>query len=495
MKYAIIIGGFLSTGLVQALAGPSPGECLEYILGSKNVPVKWINDPAYGDLTEPFNLRLQYKPIAIVIPTTNQHVQDAVVAAGKCGVKVQAKSGGHSYASFSSGGQDGSMMIDLQSFQEVTVDQNTGIATVGAGVRIGNLAQGIWDQGKRALPHGTCPGVGIGGHATHGGYGHASRNWGLSMDTIVGAEVVLADGSLVYASANQNFELYWAIRGAAESFGIITSFKFQTRNAPESVTYFQFQWSGLFKSKTDFVKTFLHIQDFATNGTVVDNRISFGIYMDGTVVSLGGAFFGSVEEFEQRVKPEFLRGVPAPVNVNVGSYSWYDYLVLVSDKDTIKEPLTGYDEHDHFFAKSVTVPEKDGLKENTFNQLWDYLSKGSPAPYFIITNLYGGPGSSINYKTEHFAAYADRDSLWVLQNYGDTENPANIDFINGINDVIIKSQPETTFGAYLNYVDPSYDAATAHKVYYGDAIYGKLLKLKQKYDPRKIFWNPQAIGA
>jgi hypothetical protein len=110
MKPAIFFGGLLSTGLAQALAGSSPGECLEYILGSKNVPVKWINDPAYGDLTEPFNLRLQYKPIAVVIPTTNQHVQDAVVAAGNCGVKVQAKSGGHSYASFSSGGQDGSMV-------------------------------------------------------------------------------------------------------------------------------------------------------------------------------------------------------------------------------------------------------------------------------------------------------------------------------------------------------------------------------------------------
>ena len=66
-------------------------------------------------------------------------------------------------------------MIFLESFQDIKLDDATGIATVGGGVRLGNLAQGIWDQGKRALSHGTCPGVGIGGHFTHGGYGHTSR--------------------------------------------------------------------------------------------------------------------------------------------------------------------------------------------------------------------------------------------------------------------------------------------------------------------------------
>lgn len=63
------------------------------------------------------------------------------------------------------------MMIDLQNFQNISLDKGSNIARVGGGVRLGNLAQGIWDQGKRGLPHGTCTGVGIGGHFTHGGYG------------------------------------------------------------------------------------------------------------------------------------------------------------------------------------------------------------------------------------------------------------------------------------------------------------------------------------
>ena len=83
----------------------SAAECLE----AKDVPYKVSSDAAYAQLAQPYNLRLPYKPAVIVLPTTNQHVQDAVVCGGKAGLKVQAKSGGHSYASFSSGGKDGAM--------------------------------------------------------------------------------------------------------------------------------------------------------------------------------------------------------------------------------------------------------------------------------------------------------------------------------------------------------------------------------------------------
>ena len=386
------------------------------------------------------------------------------------------------------------MVISLESFSSVTLDQNTGIATVGGGVRLGNLADGILTQGNKALSHGTCPGVGIGGHATHGGYGHTSRNWGLAMDAIVKVDVVLANGNLITASPTQNTEIYWGIRGAADSLGIVTTFYLQTRTAPANVVYWEVQWNGIWNSKTTFTNTFLHLQDFARNSSVVDNRISFGIYMDGSgSFSPSGAFFGTVAEFNSKIKPEFIRGLPTPTNFIVTSLSWYDYLVKVSGQTTIKEPLTGYDQHDNFFAKSITVPESAGLTPAALGALYDYVKKGTSVSYFMIVNLYGGPGSAINSKTTDFAAYNDRDSLWVLQNYG--SSASSIPFINGLNDAVIKAQPQTTFGAYLNYVDPSLDAATAHKLYYGDAVYARLLTLKKQIDPQSVFWNPQAIGA
>lgn len=474
---------------------PSPsasGSALQ-CLNSKNIPYKMTSDAGYADLVQPYNLRLPYKPAAVVLPITNQHVQEAVVCAGQSGLKVQAKSGGHSYASFSSGGKDGAMMIDLQSFQTVQLDPSSGIATVGGGVRLGNLADGIWNQGKAAVSHGTCPGVGIGGHYTHGGYGPTSRNFGLAMDQIVAADVVLANGTLVKATSTAYPDIYWAIRGAADSFGIVTTFYLQTRPAPSSITYFAFPLNGVFNLKATFTNTFLHLQDVAMNASVVDNKVSFGIYLDASgAFSLSGAYFGSVDDFNAKVKPELLRNLPVS-SETVQAMSWYDYLVKVGGEGTITTPVTGYNAHDNFFAKSLTVPESDGLAAGTLDALYDYLRTAGSVNYYLIINLYGGPGSAINSKDTGFAAYSDRNSLWVFQNYGLTSG--SIDFINGINNAMITAQPQTSFGAYLNYVDPSYDAATAHKLYYGDAIYSRLVALKQQVDPQSVFWHPQAIGA
>jgi len=313
------------------------------------------------------------------------------------------------------------------------------------------------------------------------------------MDQIVAAEVVLANGTLIRAAPTNSFEIYYAIRGAADSFGIVTKFYIQTHAAPASITYFSFVFSGIQNSKTTWTNTFLHLQDFAQNATVIDNRISFGVYLDnGGSYSLSGAFFGSVDEFNTKIKPELLRTLPS-ATATVQSMGWYDYTVLVSGKKTIKEPLTGYDEHEDFFAKSITVPESTGFTASTLNALYDYLKTSGSVQWYIIINLYGGPGSAINSKGLDFSAYNDRESLWVLQNYG--YGAESIDFVNGINKAIIDAQPQTSFGAYLNYVDPSYDAATAHELYYGDVVYPKLAALKKRVDPNSVFWNPQAIGA
>lgn len=100
-----------ATSKTSAVSSPSAtasGSTTQCLTGKK-VPYKVSSDAAYSQLAQPYNLRLPYKPAVIVLPTTNQHVQDAVVCGAKSGLKIQAKSGGHSYASFSSGGKDGSM--------------------------------------------------------------------------------------------------------------------------------------------------------------------------------------------------------------------------------------------------------------------------------------------------------------------------------------------------------------------------------------------------
>lgn len=342
------------------------------------------------------------------------------------------------------------------------------------------------------------PGVGIGGHATHGGYSHTSRSWGLAMDAIVALDVVLANGTLVHASASSSPSLYWGLRGAADSLGIITTFHMQTRAAPTSVTYFAIPYPSTFASQSTFTSSFLRLQDLARNASIIDDRISFGVYLDnyGTF-SLSGAFFGTPQEFTSRIQPEFLRGMPAAGDVTVKPYSWYDYLVLVSGKTSIKEPLTGYAEHDTFFAKSLTVPESSGLGAAALDAFYTHAQTASAqgVAFYSIVNLYGGPGSKINARDTEFAAYRDRDSLWVFQNYGQGGDAKTVALMNGLQDAVIAAQPETTFGAYLNYVDPSYGAEEAHRVYYGEEVYKRLVGVKAEVDPRGVFWNPQSVGA
>lgn len=480
-----------STLHTRAEPASSASQCLQ----EKKVPYETSADAAYSDLIKPYNLRLAYKPAIVVLPTTNQHVQDAVVCAGQAGLKVQAKSGGHSYASLSSGGQDGSLIINLQPLQTIDLDKSTGIVSVGGGVRLGNLGDGIFKQGNAAVAHGTCPGVGIGGHYTHGGYSWTSRNWGLALDQIVAADVVLANGTLVKASASEHADIFWVIRGAAESFGVVTNFYLQTRPAPSSIVYFQYSFANVLDAQDTFTNSFLHIQDVAKNASVIDEKIGFGFYIDnyGSFI-LQGSYYGSTEDFQTKVKPELLRSMPTSTET-LQSLSWYDFLVKVSGANTLTVSTTNYDQHEDFYANSLTVPEADGgLTPTALNALYDHLKTAGTEQYYLIINLYGGPQSAINAKTTDFAAYQDRDSLWVFQNWGGSSQ-ASIQFIQGVNRAIVAAQPQTHFAAYLNYVDSTLDAAAAHKLYYGDALYARLAAQKKVLDPKGVFWNPQAIGA
>ncbi len=108
--------------------------------------------------TRPFNSLLPYKPDAVAVPTTAEQIQNAVVCGAQSGYKVTPKSGGHSYASYGLGGEDGHLVIQLDRMFAVKLDTKTNIATVEPGTRLGHLAVELWAQGKRAIAHGTCPG-------------------------------------------------------------------------------------------------------------------------------------------------------------------------------------------------------------------------------------------------------------------------------------------------------------------------------------------------
>lgn len=173
---------------------------------------------------KPYNLAVDVNPEAVIRPNSTEQVAATVQCAAENGYKVQAKSGGHSYANFGLG--DGAVAIDLVNINQYSIDSATGHAIIGAGMRLGDIDDKLHETG-RAFAHGVCPSVGIGGHATivshfvppmpkvtdetnpQGGLGPMSRMWGPALDAVVEVEVVTANGTIVRANDQQNSDLFY----------------------------------------------------------------------------------------------------------------------------------------------------------------------------------------------------------------------------------------------------------------------------------------------
>ena len=180
------------------------------------------------------------KPAAVARCTRPADVQACVDVAAKARMPIAARSGGHSYAGYSN--PDKALVVDLHPMSGVDVRPD-GTAVVGAGTRLIDVYAGLANAG-RCLPAGSCPTVGIGGLTLGGGIGVLARKYGLTCDKLVSAQVVTADGALVTASAEQEPDLFWALRGGGGgNFGIVTSFTFATEPAP-ALTVFSLRFEG-----------------------------------------------------------------------------------------------------------------------------------------------------------------------------------------------------------------------------------------------------------
>ncbi|KAI5859928.1 putative glucooligosaccharide oxidase [Durotheca rogersii] len=465
-------------------------------LADMEIPVKGAADSDWTVFSSTYNLRLPVVPAAVVLPRTVQHVSDAVLCAAQHGFKVQARSGGHSYASYSNGGVDGAVVVDLRYFQDVELISDS-VVRVGGGVRVGNLACAIYDQSKRALAHGTCAAVGVGGHFTHGGYGLSSRAWGLAMDQIVAMDVVTADGRCQYVDNSKNPDLYYAMRGAADSFGIAVNFYLETQPAPESVTNWYIKICDATKSVENAVSALQHIQTYVHDESLIDRRLGLNVSLSSDFFGIGGTYFGSRADFEDAILPALLKGIPENPTIEVQQVDWLTSLKLLNQGQDL-HVSDNYADHSNFFAKSAIVPEPGYTKDALASFFTHLLGEGARAPvsYFIMLDLYGGADSQINNKSAGSSAFAHRDALWVAQVYGYVGNdepfPAEgLEFVDGLVQSMTRHLPEHR--SYENYTDPSLTREQAHEQYRGRELYNELKSLKEKLDPGNVFANPQSI--
>jgi FAD/FMN-containing dehydrogenase len=195
-------------------------------------PVIGPGDPGYEDARHVYNFMIEARPHAIVQCASANDVRAVVTHAVATGRDVAVRGGGHSVPGF--GTADNAIVVDLSGLTRVEVDPKTQIARVGGGATWGMMNDATMAHGL-ATTGGIVASTGVGGLTLGGGIGYLSRAHGLSCDNLLSAEVVLADGSIVTASEDEQPDLFWALRGGGGNFGVVTEFTFRLHPVPENI--------------------------------------------------------------------------------------------------------------------------------------------------------------------------------------------------------------------------------------------------------------------
>jgi FAD/FMN-containing dehydrogenase len=183
-------------------------------------------DPDYDDRRKLYNAMIDRRPRLIARCTDAADVIAAVGHARSEGLPLAIRGGGHNGAGL--GSVDDGLVIDLAGMRGVIVDPVSKVARVLGGSLLGDVDHACHPFGL-ALPSGIISTTGVGGITLGGGLGHLTRGGGLTIDNLIGADVVLADGRLVRTSESEHPDLFWALRGGGGNFGVVVSFSFSLR--------------------------------------------------------------------------------------------------------------------------------------------------------------------------------------------------------------------------------------------------------------------------
>lgn len=379
------------------------------------------------------------------------------------------------------GGNDGAVVVDLKNINHVQVD-SSGVAKIGAGNRLRDVCEKLHAAGSRYMPHGSSPTVGIGGHATVGGLGLHTRLLGTSLDVMTSAEIVLADGTVVTASKTQHPDIFWALRGAGGSFGIVTSFSFQTYPEPEEVVNFGFSVSS--EDTAQLSNAFKAYHGIITDKSL-DPRFSSAVIISKGSVLFSGAFFGTEADYKALDVESRIPGITERSVVT--GLSWMGHMNRTFDSITSIFP-----EQSYFYAKDTAISYSTLPSNASIDSVFEHLQNADSGSktWFVLVDVYGGAVNDVSSDT---TAFPHRDLAYFFALYAQTESETSQtahEFADQAVLIYQGGQPEK----YLSYAGSTNlrIEGSAQRKYWGKNL-ARLEKIKTAVDPKDVFSTPQSV--
>ena len=442
-------------------------------------------DPGYDAARLLYSPRFDaVHPLAVVYCESAIDVSRTILWACANGVPLRARSGGHSYAGYST---TTGVVIDVSRLASITVNAAAGTVGIGAGARLMDVYRELAAHGL-AIPGGSCPTVGIAGLALGGGVGFSGRKLGLTSDNVRSFTMVTADGVVRPCSTQRNPNLFWAGRGGGGgNFGVATRFTLTTHPVGD-VTIYRAGWPW-----SDAARVVDAWQRWAP--VAPDDLFSLLDLESSDAgrlrVGSSGQFFGTGPQLQALLASFFAAGT-APDTLEITTMPFLDAMLLWAGcSDALHCRLGDGVGRSSFAAKSDYVNGQ--LSAAAIAALVQAVEAraATPAGGSVLFDAYGG---AINRVPKAATAFVHRDASFSLQYIagwsaadGDAGAQAATSWLRN---AYAAMRPHVSGFAYQNYIDrelPRWGLA-----YYG-SNYARLRRVKKQYDPHNIFRFAQSI--
>ncbi|MBW8757314.1 MAG: FAD-binding oxidoreductase [Burkholderiales bacterium] len=428
-------------------------------------------------------------PQAIVRCATAGDIALALGFATRNGLALTARSGGHGYTGNST---TTGLVIDVGGMNTISV--GSGTATIGAGAKLVDIYDQLSAQGV-CVPSGSCETIGIAGITLGGGIGVLDRAFGLTCDSLVSAQVVLADGRIVTCDATRHADLFWALRGGGGgNFGIVASMTFDTF-ATSDLTSFSadFAWADAARVLAAWQAWPQVLPDTVWSDLVLATTGA----ATSPVIEVSGVFIGGSTGFTP-IWDRFLADAGAtPASQRVRTASFRDTMLAGCNGRSVSQCHLAGDTSDGTVQRGSFVATSDffdsALPSAGIQAMLGQVEavQGRGAEMIVIMDLMGGAIARV---APDATAFVHRGALFSAQYYMSGPVGASSQQVSDARAAVTLMR--TTMSAwssgeaYQNYLDPNLQDWQA--AYYG-ANYARLVQVKAAYDPNQVFRPLQGI--